>query len=96
MNRLAVIAIQLGGVSLIDVLVKVLLLAFALAVGGCFAIWPGEVIRRFDIWGGRNARAATTPGPNTSKYAERHALRQMGIWLFVLTCYMVYLWIRTG
>lgn len=81
---------------MIDVLVKVLLLAFAFAVGGCFAIWPSEVVRRLDIWGGRRVRPTTPQGPNPRKYAGALSLRQIGILLIALTCYLIYLWIRTG
>ena len=81
---------------MIDVLVKVLLLAFAFAVGCLFAIWPSRVIRRFDIWGGRSVSAATMPGPNSRKYANALSLRQIGMLLIALTCYLLYFWIRTG
>ena len=81
---------------MIDLLVKLLLLAFAVAVGGCFAIWPMQVIRRFGSWRGRSMEATTAQGPDHRIYAQVSSLRQIGILLIALTFYLIYLWIRTG
>jgi len=82
---------------MIESVVEGLLLSFTLLVGGCFAIWPSKVMERFDTWrGGPSGSAAKEKGLHIREHAALHALRLMGILLLSLTCYQVYLWIRTG
>jgi hypothetical protein len=48
---------KVGFDPMLAVTVKALLVAFTMVVGGCFAMWPAEVLRRFDIWNGRTVSA---------------------------------------
>lgn len=86
---------KVGFDPMLAVTVKALLVAFTLVVGGCFAMWPAEVLRRFDIWNGRTVSADEEAGLNPRRDAALYALRRMGMFLVVMTCYLIYLWNKT-
>ena len=84
-----------------DLIAKLLLLAFGLAVGGCFALWPEKVNQHFAQWRGSSSRLAEDEGTNTHKrqFADLVASRQirlLGILLIAFTGYTIYLWAKTG
>jgi hypothetical protein len=49
-----------------DLIVKLLIILFTLAVGTCFTSWPEAVVNRFDRWSGRTVRPAVDQGAHTA------------------------------
>jgi hypothetical protein len=78
---------------MIDLIVKLLVILFTLAVGTCFTFWPEAMVHRFDRWSGRTVRPAVDQGLTQPAVI---ALRQMGVLLITLACSAIYLWIREG
>ncbi len=77
-----------------DIIVKLSIVMFTLAVGGCFVLWPEAVGQRFDRWRGRDVLSTENRGMNIGKVAEVLWFRQIGMLLIALTCYEIYHWIR--
>lgn len=76
---------------MIDLLIKLLIVMFTVFVGGCFVLWPEEVARRFGKWRGGSVESAKGRWSDVRKYAVVTALRQIGVVLFGLACYVCYL-----
>ena len=76
---------------MINLLIKLVIVMFTLFVGGCFALWPEEVARQFDSWRGRRVESAQDRWRDVRKGAMESALRQMGVFLVGLACYVFYL-----
>jgi len=75
----------------IDLLIKLLIVMFTVFVGGCFVLWPEGVARRFDKWRGGSVELAKGRWSDVRKYAVVNALRQIGVFLLGLACYVFYL-----
>lgn len=81
---------------MLDQAVKLLIVLFALAVGSCFAFWPGRVLQRFTLWRGYSVESRDDESSNIRKEYTLLWFRQMGVFLLGLTCYAIYLWISQG
>ena len=81
---------------MIDLTIKMLIVLFALAVGSSFTFWPEKVSQRFDQWRRQTVElSGKKRGSIISKAAKVIWFRQIGVLLIALTCYAIYLWIRT-
>ena len=76
---------------MIDLIVKLLLLMFAFAVGGCFAFWPQRVNRQFERWRGSSVESAEDGRMSIRQSAAVYTINRVGVLLIVLVSYLVYL-----
>jgi hypothetical protein len=83
---------------MLDLIVKLLIVIFCFSIGCCFVFWPENVLR-FIVQHHKQKNQTKASDIASGSIAVRSLahviwIRQMGILIIALVCYVVYLWLR--